>query len=77
MNLYLRGDSGFADGMIYEHLESYGVSYAVRLKESGRLRTAAEELVAELCEIFKLYSSCPYQSEFYGIVRIPRRSYRK
>ena len=48
MNVYLRGDSGFADVMLYEKLESNGVSYAIRMKESGRLRKAAEELESDL-----------------------------
>lgn len=39
--LLLRDDSGFADVMIYEKLESNGVYYAIRMKESGRLRRAA------------------------------------
>lgn len=50
MNLYLRGDSGFADVMIYEQLESHGVSYVIRMKESEPLRASAKELVSELCE---------------------------
>lgn len=48
--LYLRGDSGFADIMIYETLESNGVSYAIRMKENGRLRTAASFIEDELIE---------------------------
>ena len=46
--LYLRGDSGFADIMIYETLESNGVSYAIRMKENGRLRSAASFIEDEL-----------------------------
>ena len=46
--LYLRGDSGFADIMIYETLESNGVSYAIRMKENGRLRNAASFIEDEL-----------------------------
>ena len=41
--LFLRGDSGFADVMLYEKLESNSVSYAIRMKESGRLRKAVEK----------------------------------
>ena len=48
--LYLRGDSGFADIMIYETLESNGVSYAIRMKENGRLRMAASFIEDELIE---------------------------
>lgn len=52
-NIYLRGDSGFADVMLYESLESNGVTYAIRLKESGPLRNAAVDYVTELCELTK------------------------
>ena len=48
--LFLRGDSGFADVMIYEKLESNGVSYAIRMKENGRLRRAATFIEDELFE---------------------------
>lgn len=40
--LFLRGDSGFADVMLYEKLESNGVSFAIRMKESARLRKMVE-----------------------------------
>ena len=40
--LFLRGDSGFADVMFYELLESHGVSYVIRMKESARLRQMVE-----------------------------------
>jgi len=53
VDLYLRGDSGFADVMIYEKLESNGVTYAIRMKESKPLRSAAEALVEELNELTK------------------------
>ena len=48
--LFLRGDSGFADVMIYEKLESNGVSYAIRMKENGRLRREAAFIEDELFE---------------------------
>ena len=48
--LFLRGDSGFADIMLYEKLESNGVSYAIRMKENGRLRKAASFIEDELFE---------------------------
>ena len=48
--LFLRGDSGFADVIIYEKLESNGVSYAIRMKENGRLRRAAAFIEDELFE---------------------------
>ncbi len=53
MDIFLRGDSGFADIMLYEKLESNGVTYAIRMKESKPLRAAAEWLVTELHEITK------------------------
>ena len=46
--LFMRGDSGFADVMIYEKLESNGVSYAIRMKENPRLRKAADFIEEEL-----------------------------
>ena len=48
--LFLRGDSGFADVLIYEKLESNGTSYVIRMKESGRLRKAASVIEDELFE---------------------------
>src|SRR5690554_1450924 len=67
MDIYLRGDSGFADVMIYEKLESNGVSYAIRMKESAPLRAAAEDLVTELNEITKnnLVDYAVVYGEFY------------
>ncbi len=53
INIYLRGDSGFADVMFYEKLESNGVTYAIRMKESGCLRSAADELESELIDLTK------------------------
>lgn len=67
MDLFLRGDSGFADVMIYEKLESNGVTYAIRMKESRPLRASAEGLVAELNEITKdnLVDYAVVYGEFY------------
>lgn len=48
--LYLRGDSGFADVLLYEKLETNGVSYVIRMKESARLRKAAADIENELFE---------------------------
>lgn len=39
--------------MIYEKLESNGVTYTIRMKESRPLRAKAEVLVAELNELTK------------------------
>jgi len=50
IDIFLRGDSGFADIIFYEELESNGVSYAIRMKESNPLRQAAKDYVAELVE---------------------------
>ena len=52
-DIYLRGDSGFADVMFYEKLESNGVTYAIRLKESRPLRDAASDYFTELCDLTK------------------------
>jgi hypothetical protein len=43
MELYLRGDSGFASPDLYEVLESQNCKYAIRLKENAKLRELAEE----------------------------------
>jgi hypothetical protein len=43
MQLYLRGDSGFASPDLYEVLESKNCKYAIRLKENAKLRELAEE----------------------------------
>jgi hypothetical protein len=43
MQLYLRGDSGFASPDLYEVLESQDCKYAIRLKENAKLTELAEE----------------------------------
>ena len=48
--IYLRGDSGFADVILYETLESNGVSYTIRLKENGKLRKLAYDIEDKLSE---------------------------
>lgn len=67
MDIFLRGDSGFADVMIYEQLESNGVTYAIRMKESKPLRAMAENLITELNEITKnnLVDYAIVYGEFY------------
>ena len=50
-SLFLRGDSGFADPVLYEKLESNGVSYAIRLKENGRLYEKASFLTDRMHEL--------------------------
>lgn len=67
INIFLRGDSGFADVMIYEKLESNGVAYAIRMKENKLLRANAEELISELNELTKnnLIDYAVVYGEFY------------
>ena len=43
MDLYLRGDSGFAAPELYEACEENDCKYAIRLKENGILRELASE----------------------------------
>ena len=50
MDLYLRGDSGFAVPQLYDQLEQQGVSYAIRLKDNAVLRREAQWLEEELNE---------------------------
>ena len=49
-NLFLRGDSGFADVLMYEKLETNKTSYAIRLKENARLRALAANIEQDLYE---------------------------
>ena len=50
-DLFLRGDSGFADVILYEKLESNGVSYAIRLKENRRLYNKASFITDRMHEL--------------------------
>jgi hypothetical protein len=50
INLFLRGDSGFAAPSIYSQCETNGVSYVIRLKENTVLRQLAADLDEELRE---------------------------
>jgi hypothetical protein len=43
-DIYLRGVSGFAGVMIYEKLESNGITYTIRVKENVPLSSLAEVL---------------------------------
>lgn len=43
MDLYLRGDSGFASPELYETLEENDCKYAIRLKENRKLRELAAD----------------------------------
>lgn len=51
--LLLRGDSGFTKPELYHQCETNGVSYAIRLKENGKLRELASYIDAQLTEITK------------------------
>jgi len=53
IELFLRGDSGFATPELYTQCETNGVSYAIKLKENNSLRALASELVGELGDIIK------------------------
>ena|GEM_PF-4037083 len=68
-NLFLRGDSGFADVLMYEKLETNKTSYAIRLKENGRLRKLASEIEHELYEKTIQNVQKVYYEEFEEIVR--------
>ena len=48
--LLLRGDSGFTKPELYHQCEANGVSYAIRLKENGKLRELASDIDEELTE---------------------------
>lgn len=48
--LLLRGDSGFTKPELYHQCETNGVSYAIRLKENGKLRELASDIDEELTE---------------------------
>jgi hypothetical protein len=57
-NIYLRGYSGFTDVMLYEKLESNGVSYAIRLKESKSLREAVAHIRKSFMKSFRISCNC-------------------
>ena len=54
MNLYLRGDSGFAVPELYEQLERNGVSYAIRLKDNPALKRESQWMETDLNERTRL-----------------------
>ena len=50
VELFLRGDSGFATPALYKQCETNGVSYAIRLKANNVLYEKAKHLNAEITE---------------------------
>jgi hypothetical protein len=78
IQLFLRGDSGFATPELYKQAESNGCSYAIRLKDNHLLRENAfhlEEEVTEMTAIHPesfivLYGEFSYQA---GSWDYPRR----
>lgn len=76
--LLLRGDSGFTKPEFYEQCETNGVSYVIRLKQSGPLRSLASEIDERLTEATKddLTSYAVQYGEFMyqaGSWKYPRR----
>ena len=59
IQLFLRGDSGFATPALYKQCEENGTRYAIRLKENAVLREKASCLVDDLDEITK-YNKVDY-----------------
>ncbi|WKY46426.1 IS1380 family transposase [Eubacteriaceae bacterium ES3] len=53
IELYLRGDSGFATPDLYKQCETNGVSYAIRLKANSVLNDKAKHLDHEIFEAMK------------------------
>ena len=53
INLFLRGDSGFATPELYELCEKYGVRYVIRLKENEVLYRMSKSLHSKLYAIVK------------------------
>ena len=53
VQLFLRGDSGFATPDLYKQCETNGVSYAIRLKSNNTLYTNAKHLEDEIAEATK------------------------
>ena len=77
IDLYLRGDSGFAVPELYEQLEQSGVSYAIRLKENAILNREAawlETILNERTQFNKTdhaveYGEFPYQASTWNSSR--------
>lgn len=74
IDLYARGDSGFAKPELYEQLESQGVGYAIRLKGSRKLHAyvqdIADELLAQSCDKYHVrYDEFWYQASSWSKAR--------
>lgn len=68
ISLFLRGDSGFADIIIYKKLESNGVSYAIRMKQNNQLRKAVsfiEDGLFEKTQYNQINHTVSYGEFFY------------
>lgn len=74
-NIFLRGDSGFADILLYEKLETNKTSYAIRLKENARLRKLASAFEHELFE--KLKDNLIDYAVIYGSFRYTADSWHQ
>lgn len=53
IDLFLRGDSGFATPDLFKQCETNGVSYAIRLKTNSVLHSLAQHLEAEIAQVTK------------------------
>ena len=78
MNLFLRGDSGFATPELYTQCETNGVSYVIKLKSNKTLLKMASELQSELDDMVKdnITKHAVVYGEFYyqaGSWDYPRR----
>lgn len=75
VNVFVRGDSGFATPELYDLCEKYGMQYAVRLKENGVLRNLAAPVVAELIKSIK--GNLVDHAEIYGEFMYEAKSWSK
>ncbi|NMA64773.1 MAG: IS1380 family transposase [Clostridiaceae bacterium] len=78
MDIYLRGDSGFAVPGLYSLLEQNACSYAIRIKANNALYKEAAHLTAELDDLTALnkvdYAVCYGEFEYQaGTWDYPRR----
>ena len=66
VDMYLRGDSGFAAPELYEVCEEFGCKYAIRLKENTKLRELAKEKDQALYDatIYNMVDSARVYGEF-------------
>lgn len=78
VNVFLRGDSGFASPELYTQCETNGVTYAIRLKYNAALWRLAADLDSELTDLTKdnMVDYAVVYGEFYyqaGSWEYPRR----